>query len=222
MLRRVNSAVLCDQYTSLCYQRPNNEDEDDEVGGGVGGDTMTSPYTCFTPPPPLSSSTSYDRVRRRIFVCTTMYRESDYEMTRLLKSIKTLGASACLDDVDVESHIFIDNGARGDDILEFARQLLELIAVSVKVDVLSTAAILAMPYGLQVALRLPEGVPVRLHLKDVDKVKAKKRWSQVMYMEYIVRYVLPEAWHTQATVLSDLSIISRPRDSCSVQDISDR
>ena len=32
------------------------------------------------------------------------------------------------------------------------------------------------------------GVPFTIHLKDVDYTKNGKRWSQVMYMNYLVKY----------------------------------
>ncbi|EDO25514.1 predicted protein, partial [Nematostella vectensis] len=44
------------------------------------------------------------------------------------------------------------------------------------------------PYGMQFRWRLPGGMPFHIHLKDNLKVKNKKRWSQVMYMSYILDY----------------------------------
>ncbi|EDO44996.1 predicted protein, partial [Nematostella vectensis] len=42
------------------------------------------------------------------------------------------------------------------------------------------------PYGMQLRWKLPGGMPFTVHLKDNTKVKNKKRWSQVMYMSYVL------------------------------------
>ncbi|CAL1533693.1 unnamed protein product [Lymnaea stagnalis] len=44
------------------------------------------------------------------------------------------------------------------------------------------------PYGLQIFCQLPSGLPMFVHLKDPKKVKSKKRWSQAMYINYVMRF----------------------------------
>ena len=44
------------------------------------------------------------------------------------------------------------------------------------------------PYGMQLRWKLPGGMPFVIHLKDNLKVKNKKRWSQAMYMSYVLDY----------------------------------
>ncbi|ELT92981.1 hypothetical protein CAPTEDRAFT_26654, partial [Capitella teleta] len=44
------------------------------------------------------------------------------------------------------------------------------------------------PYGIQLQWVLDFGMPFFIHLKDPNKVKPKKRWSQVMYMAYVLNY----------------------------------
>ena len=127
--------------------------------------------------------------KRRIFICTTMYQESQIEMDRLLSSIKNVSVSDLLrrENIDIESHIFLDNGANGQDIKQFGLQLLALIEDNLVTDN-EQGIMLFTPYGIQLAWQLASGMPLFVHLKDVSKVKAKKRWSQVMYMKYVLSY----------------------------------
>ena len=49
-----------------------------------------------------------------IYMCTTMYREADHEMEQLLQSISGIDAAKKQSQMMFESHIFIDDGARGE------------------------------------------------------------------------------------------------------------
>ena len=44
------------------------------------------------------------------------------------------------------------------------------------------------PYGGQLVFQLPGGSNLIIHLKDKTKIRHKKRWSQVMYMYYLLGY----------------------------------
>ena len=46
------------------------------------------------------------------------------------------------------------------------------------------------PYGGRLIWTLPGGTKVICHLKDKDKIRHKKRWSQCMYMYYFLGYQL--------------------------------
>ena len=56
-----------------------------------------------------------ERVRKsRIYICTTMYHEADFEMKQLLRSIAGIdNAAKRSSERQFESHIFLDDGARG-------------------------------------------------------------------------------------------------------------
>lgn len=45
------------------------------------------------------------------------------------------------------------------------------------------------PYGGRLEWNLPGNTPLVVHLKDKDKIRHKKRWSQVMYMYYLLGYI---------------------------------
>lgn len=48
------------------------------------------------------------------------------------------------------------------------------------------------PYGGRLIWTLPGKTKIICHLKDKAKIRAKKRWSQVMYMYYLLghKYVI--------------------------------
>lgn len=51
------------------------------------------------------------------------------------------------------------------------------------------------PYGARLEFPITTHFSVNVHLKDGKKVRAKKRWSQVMYMFYITRFILDHQNH---------------------------
>ena len=125
--------------------------------------------------------------KSRIYVCTTMYREADYEMERLLLSLQRLSGGEGLEDVYMEAHIFMDNGINDTLLGDFAEQLVGLLLSRLGMNP-SEVRCLLTPYGLQLTSFLSRGMPLFVHLKDPAKVKAKKRWSQCMYINYIMNF----------------------------------
>ena len=121
----------------------------------------------------------------KVFICTTMYREADFEMKRLLTSLSKISKSKRLMSIYMEAHIFLDNGVKDVDVTEFATLLLSLLKDTVRVEYPDLTTY-ATPYGVQFSCRLPTGLPLFIHLKDSTKFKPKKRWSQVMYISYIL------------------------------------
>ena len=127
----------------------------------------------------------------KIFICTTMYREANFEMGRLLKSLYKISQSTKLKNICFEAHIFLDNGAQETHLTEFASQLISLLQPKMQISARDATAYVT-PYGVQLNWTLEGGMPFFIHLKDVGKVKAKKRWSQIMYMSYVLNYRVPK------------------------------
>lgn len=125
--------------------------------------------------------------KSRVYVCTTMYREADYEMERLLLSLQGLSAGESLQHVYLEAHIFMDNGVNGLSLGDFAQQLVGLLISHVGLRP-EEARCLVTPYGLQITCFFPGGMPLFVHFKDPAKVKSKKRWSQCLYLNYIMSF----------------------------------
>lgn len=122
-----------------------------------------------------------------VFICTTMYHEADYEMKQLLESIHEMDKNKTKAKRHYESHVFFDGGVRGDVLTDYALQLASLVEETLKVQLRSCYKVMT-PYGIQLKWKLPGGMEFTIHLKDNTKVKNKKRWSQVMYMSYVLDY----------------------------------
>ena len=126
----------------------------------------------------------------RVFICTTMYRESLEEQRLLLSSIYAIAKSRRMTPEDknrrlFESHIFFDNGANGMHPSRYAYQLMSLVEETLH-GKMNEVEKCETPYGIQLHWMLGGDFPFYLHLKDPNKYKKKKRWSQVMYMSYIL------------------------------------
>ena len=135
------------------------------------------------------------RNRRTIFVCSTMYRENETEMKQMLSSIYNLAhhySAAAREEGGTrdkyESHIFFDGAINGTQIQEFGLQLLSLLEETLHLN-LKRCKREKTPYGYRLTWDIGMGdMPFTVHFKDKSLVKPKKRWSQVMYMNYILNY----------------------------------
>ena len=137
------------------------------------------------------------REPRTIFICSTMYRESELEMRQMLTSIARVAEhferekaqNPALCDT-YESHIFFDGAINGTQLQTFGLQLLSLLDETLGVkreNCIKTRT----PYGLCLSwhLGVVSGImPFKIHFKDKNLVKPKKRWSQVMYMNYVINH----------------------------------
>ena len=130
----------------------------------------------------------------KVFICSTMFRETSTEMRQMLRSIYRVAKYCqkerkCHRPCDTfESHIFFDGGCRGDELSSFAIQVMSLVPEVMNVK-LTQATKQQTPYGYRFKWNLLQNcMPFVIHLKDNQKVKNKKRWSQVMYMKYVLEY----------------------------------
>ena len=126
-----------------------------------------------------------------IFICSTMYHETEEEMTQLLVSIREIAKVGIQKKRNnkYESHIFFDDACTSGELNQWSLQLLGLLkdTLGIKSCEINKLKIIT-PYGMRLQYTLKEGMPFYIHLKDNSKVKNKKRWSQVMYMNYILKY----------------------------------
>ena len=138
---------------------------------------------------------------RAIYICSTMYRENVREMRQMLKSIMSM--SEWYADQKrvkgnrkkdlVESHIFFDGAVNGGELTQYAIQLLSLVGDCLNVKIRDCSC--KTTYYGQSMTWFVGGRKMRftVHFKDNLKVKNKKRWSQVMYMNYVINYRLQES-----------------------------
>lgn len=137
-------------------------------------------------------------IPRTIFICSTMYRENCTEMEQMLTSIYQVAQSFGKRDpfwqnCQIESHIFMDGAINGTQIENFGLQLLSLVqkAFDINLNGYESLKKSRTPYGYRISLNIGPGklqLPFNIHFKDRNLVKPKKRWSQIMYMNYVVNY----------------------------------
>ena len=138
------------------------------------------------------SEAAYRRTKRTIFICSTMYRENETEMKQMLTSIYNVACQYLTKGnkmVQYESHIFFDGAITEIQIKEFGLQLLSLLEETLHVK-LQDGNRERTPYGYRLTWKIGPSakMPFTVHFKDPALVKPKKRWSQVMYMNYIINY----------------------------------
>ena len=133
---------------------------------------------------------------RAIFICSTMYHENVREMRQMLKSIYRMaewyaaqarGTGNRSEDL-IESHVFFDGAINGGQLTQYALQLLSLIEDCLGVCFKECIRVEQL-YGQSMSWDVGErDMKFTVHFKDNFKVKNKKRWSQVMYMNYVINY----------------------------------
>ncbi|XP_013407366.1 uncharacterized protein LOC106171524 [Lingula anatina] len=132
--------------------------------------------------------------RTRVYICTTMYREADYEMEQFLRSLECINRAQAGLDRHFEAHIFFDAAVRDKKASDFLLQLVSLVETVLDSPTIEATRLMT-PYGMSMSwqLRAPpgkRGMALTIHLKDNFKVKNKKRWSQVMYMSYVMDFLM--------------------------------
>ncbi|CAG2111939.1 unnamed protein product [Medioppia subpectinata] len=163
-----------------------------------------------------SSTFSSDQIIR-IYACATMWHETAQEMIAMLKSVMRMdedqsarrNAQKYLRIVDpdyyeFEVHIFFDDAfelcdENDDDMIvnRFVKQLIEVIDTSAsnvhQCNIkLKLPTKVPTPYGGRLEWRMPGQNKLIAHLKDKSKIRHRKRWSQVMYMYYLLGHRLME------------------------------
>ncbi|RNA28824.1 chitin synthase, partial [Brachionus plicatilis] len=142
-----------------------------------------------------------------LFICATMWHENENEMLQLLKSIMRLDIdqsekrrlnSSKSDCFDYEAHIFFDdaishfpNGSSEPNhfVQNLIKSVEEAALFAHKYDVqIEPPTKIVTPYGGQLRFKLPGGNFLIIHLKDKTLIRNKKRWSQIMYMYYLLGY----------------------------------
>uniref|UniRef100_A0A8C8HIY0 chitin synthase n=1 Tax=Oncorhynchus tshawytscha TaxID=74940 RepID=A0A8C8HIY0_ONCTS len=136
-----------------------------------------------------------------IYLCATMWHETYDEMLKILTSMFRLDRyrgdpkEEHKDVFDFECHIFVDDAfmIEKETGKKFVNEYVtDLIHVVIEVYRVFTnkepddVSIIETPYGGRLMFVMPEGNMLYFHLKDKQLIRNKKRWSQIMYLYYLL------------------------------------
>ena len=155
----------------------------------------------------------------RIYACATMWHETAEEMVTMFKSVLRMDAHQCCMRLvrnyfeipvrgyfEFETHIYFDDAFTpifdehekftGDyKINSYVRDMIPAVeeaAAQVHETNMKIKApkIIPTPYGGRMEWVLPGKTRLIVHLKNKDKIRHRKRWSQCMYMYYLLGFLL--------------------------------
>uniref|UniRef100_UPI0037E97134 chitin synthase chs-2-like n=1 Tax=Semicossyphus pulcher TaxID=241346 RepID=UPI0037E97134 len=148
-----------------------------------------------------------------VYLCATMWHETYDEMMNIIISIFRLDKyrpkrEQKFDDFTFEAHIYFDDafqqvkGSQGRHLNEYGENLVGILAevygIFTNIDEkffkkkqqVPDQAIIRTPYGGRVVITMPHGNKIIVHFKDKELIRHKKRWSQIMYLYYLLGWKL--------------------------------
>uniref|UniRef100_A0A3B3UAA7 chitin synthase n=1 Tax=Poecilia latipinna TaxID=48699 RepID=A0A3B3UAA7_9TELE len=153
-----------------------------------------------------------------IYLCATMWHETYEEMMNIMISIFRLDkyrpkTGPKFNDFTFEAHIYFDDAfenAKGNQdrhMNTYAKDLVQIITevygIFKNIDKsffevqqhIPHQSIIETPYGARLVVEMPHGNNIVVHFKDKQKIRNKKRWSQVMYLYYLLGWKLMTKYH---------------------------
>uniref|UniRef100_A0A3Q1K3U7 chitin synthase n=1 Tax=Anabas testudineus TaxID=64144 RepID=A0A3Q1K3U7_ANATE len=148
-----------------------------------------------------------------IYLCATMWHETYDEMMKILISMFRLDrhrpkTEPKSKDFTFEAHIYFDDafehveGSEESHLNSYAKNLVEVIIevygifTSInekffkKNQNIPDQQIIRTSYGGRLVITMPLGNNIIVHFKDKELIRHKKRWSQIMYLYYLLGWKL--------------------------------
>ncbi|KAK9527181.1 hypothetical protein VZT92_015838 [Zoarces viviparus] len=155
-----------------------------------------------------------------LYLCGTMWHETYAEMMNIIISIFRLDKyrpkiDRKFNDVTFETHIYFDDafkhvkGSRGNHLNSYAEDLVKILTevygIFTNIDdkffkhnkQVPMQKIIRTPYGGRLVVTMPHGNVIIVHFKDKDLIRHKKRWSQVMYLYYLLGWKLMTKYYAR-------------------------
>uniref|UniRef100_A0A668ATZ7 chitin synthase n=1 Tax=Myripristis murdjan TaxID=586833 RepID=A0A668ATZ7_9TELE len=136
-----------------------------------------------------------------IYLCATMWHETYDEMLKILTSMFRMDRyrgdpkEEHKDCFDFECHIYVDDSFMTDKhsekrlVNDYVNDLISVVTEVYRVFTNKEpddVSIIETPYGGRLVFVMPEGNMLYVHLKDKALIRNKKRWSQIMYLYYLL------------------------------------
>ncbi|XP_028298669.1 chitin synthase chs-2-like [Gouania willdenowi] len=155
-----------------------------------------------------------------IYLCATMWHETYDEMMNIVISVFRLDRyrpknNPKVNDFTFEVHIYFDDafqdvdGGRERHLNEYGKMLVQSITEVYNIF-LSTEdklfrerhhipdqKVIRTPYGGRLIVTMPEGNNIVIHFKDKTLIRHKKRWSQIMYLYYLLGWKLMSKYYNR-------------------------
>ncbi|KAM6974308.1 LOW QUALITY PROTEIN: chitin synthase chs-2-like [Tautogolabrus adspersus] len=148
-----------------------------------------------------------------LYLCATMWHENYDEMTNIIISIFRMDkyrpkTGEKYDDFTFEAHIYFDDafihveGSQGRHLNDYAKSLVDVLAevysiftsinekFFIKKQQIPEQTVIRTPYGGRLVVTMPHGNNIIVHFKDKELIRHKKRWSQIMYLYYLLGWKL--------------------------------
>ncbi|XP_051245639.1 chitin synthase chs-1-like [Dicentrarchus labrax] len=148
-----------------------------------------------------------------VYLCATMWHETYDEMLNIIISIFRLDKyrpkkDPKFNDFTFEAHIYFDDafkhveGSQRPHLNNFAKNLVEILTevygIFTNIDEkffkkqqeIPDQKVINTPYGGRLVVTMPHGNNIVVHFKDKELIRHKKRWSQVMYLYYLLGWKL--------------------------------